>query len=159
MNQPNDLDPQRAVDICPFVQDLPSFRVETQPGVFAQGEPGLQALAADAATEALNSTAAPIDHADMLVAAVTGEALRGTVRVRVEQIARHGHTPDSDEMLPIYALADDVIAQAKLARSAIGVTGRDRNLNAAKRRLLRAAALCWAAFDRLERATKDERGE
>jgi hypothetical protein len=134
-------------------------RVETRPGVFAQGEPGLQALAADAATQALNQPDAPVGQADMLVAAVTGEALRGTVRMRVEQIAKHGHTPDSDDMLPITLLAKGAQDMVGLARAAIGVTGRDRNLDAAKKRLLRAAALCWAAFDRLERATADERGQ
>jgi hypothetical protein len=130
-------------------------RLETQPGVFAAGEPGLQALAADAATQALGQTDAPIAFADMLVAAVTGEPLRATVRMRVEQIVRHGHTPDTDEMLPIHQLVADAQEMAGLARSAIGVTGTDRNLDAAEKRLARTAALCWAAIDRIRMGRKD----
>jgi hypothetical protein len=142
------------------MRGIEGVRVETTaPGVFKQGEPGLQALAADVATQALGQTPAPIAQADSLVAAVTGEALRATVRMRVEQITQHGHTPDLDRALPLHTLADEAVAMAKLARAAVGVTGRDRNLNAAKKRLARTAALCWAAFDRLEMAQPDERGE
>jgi hypothetical protein len=69
------------------MRGIEGVRVETTaPGVFKQGEPGLQALAADVATQALGQTPAPIAQADSLVAAVTGEALRATVRMRVEQI-------------------------------------------------------------------------
>jgi hypothetical protein len=121
-------------------------RLETgNPGVFTD----LGAIARDVAIQALGSTDAPIGQADDLVAIVSGQALALTVQMRVEQVVKHGHTPDSDLMLPIGLLPTEVQNMAGLARAAIGITGSDRNLDAGVKRLARTAALCWAAIDRI----------
>lgn len=76
---------------------------------------------------------------------------------RVAQIVRHGHTAEADEMMPILWLPKRVKEFAELAYRAIGVTGADRNLDAAEKRLAQTAALCLAAIDRLRLARS--RGE
>lgn len=131
--------------MIPDDQQPAGDRVETAPGVFSD----LNALARDAAIQSLNGSAALISQADDLVAIVTGPALAMTVAMRVEQVVKHGHTPDSDLMLPIGLLVTEAQNMAAMARTAIGVTGADRNLDVGVKRLARTAALCWAAIDRI----------
>jgi hypothetical protein len=112
--------------------------------------PPLMTQAMDQAVQALTGTSAPIARADELIAAVAGDALRATVHMRVEQIVKHGHTVEGDAMLPIGMLPREAKDRVISAIEAIGVTGRDRDLGLAMRRLDRAAALCWAARDRIQ---------
>jgi hypothetical protein len=137
----------------------PQPRVEIEPGVFATGTAALQALAADAAVQALGQTPAPLSLQDELLAAVTGSALRAVVAMRVDQIAKHGHTAEDDGMLPPASLLNTA---KSILTSAIALTsGYDRDLSELERGqrcAAKAAAMCMAAHDRIGLAIRESNG-
>lgn len=116
--------------------------------------PALDALGRDVALQALGESDAPIARADEIAAAVTGEALKATVMMRVEQIVKHGHDPKDDLMLPIVFLPNQAKLMAMAAHEAVMAGGDGRDLQLARRRLARTAALCWAAIDRIDAAVE-----
>jgi hypothetical protein len=137
----------------------PPPRVEIEPGVFLTGTSALQALAVDAATQALGQTPAPLSLQDDLLAAVTGTALCAVVAMRVDQIAKHGHTADGDAMLPPSSLLNTA---KSILTSALALTsGYDRDLvelERGQRCAAKAAAMCMAAHDRIALAIRERKG-
>jgi hypothetical protein len=100
----------------------------------------------------------PLARADELLAAIAGPAVRRVLEMRIEQIVKHGHSAENDETLPLLWLPKQARRDhAQIACDRIGVTGKDRNLEAAEKSLARTAALCLAALDRIRRAR--ERGK
>lgn len=120
-------------------------RIETAcPGVFVD----LDEASRDVAIQALAQSDAPIGDADDLVAIVTGPALKAVVLARVEQVAKHGHTPARDADLPIKHLPHH--ARSMIIDTVDLLEGPHRNLVVARRRLAKAAAMLMAAVDRVD---------
>jgi hypothetical protein len=119
---------------------------------------GTNAIVDAATTETAQSLFAaadvPLARSEELLAALQGPAMRAVCAMRVEQIVKHGHTAENDEMLPILWLPKQARDHAQIACDRVGVTGKDRNLEAAKLSLARTAALCLAAIDRIDAAMK-----
>ena len=90
-----------------------------------------------------------LGEADEILAALQGPAVRAVLTARVEQFTLHGHYREHDAMLPIGALPRRAREMAQMASEVIDATVEQRNLEVAKRRLARTAALCLAAIDRL----------
>jgi hypothetical protein len=111
----------------------------------------------EAAQTIFSAAEVPLASADELLAAVTGPAVRCVLEMRIEQMVKHGHTAANDELLPILWLPRQAADHAQIACDRIGVTGKDRNLDSAKRQLAISAALCLAAIDRIRAA--QEAGE
>jgi hypothetical protein len=131
------------------------------PILHSQGEsrmtelpPGTNAIvdaALDDVTQTLFTAAdVPLMRSEELLAALQGPAMRSLMHMRIEQIVKHGHTAENDLMLPILWLPKQARDHAQIACERIGVTGRDRDLELAKRALARSAALCLAAIDRID---------
>ncbi|MES2138005.1 MAG: hypothetical protein V4502_13230 [Pseudomonadota bacterium] len=99
-----------------------------------------------------SATGVPLAGQAEILAALTGPALRAVLDARVELRVKHGHSAEGDLMLAITALPKAAKDYAQMAVEAIGVTGRDRNLGLARRRLARSAALILAAIDRIDAA-------
>lgn len=117
------------------------------------GTAGIVQAGLDQARQTLFSAAdVPLAGTYDLLAAVSGYAVRIVLEMRIEQIVKHGHTSENDEMLPILWLPKQAKDYAQIACDRIGVTGKDRNLDAAERALARCAALCLASIDRLRQA-------
>jgi hypothetical protein len=118
--------------------------------------PGTNAIVESAVEETaqtlFSAADVPLANADELLAALQGPAMRAVCEMRIEQIVKHGHTADNDAMLPILWLPKQARDHAQIACDRIGVTGRDRNLDSAKKSLARTAALCMAAIDRIDAA-------
>jgi hypothetical protein len=93
---------------------------------------------------------ARLEQAEEIMAALQGSAVRAVLEARVEQIAKHGHGREHDAMLPIGALPRRAKEMAQMASEVIDATVEQRNLDVARRRLARTAALCLAAIDRLD---------
>lgn len=99
----------------------------------------------------LAASDAPFRFAPELVAALRGPAMRAVLEQRIEQIAKHGHTADSDGDLPLGWLPKEVSDYSVIARQCIA-DGPHRNLARGRRSLAKTAALCLAAIDRIDRA-------
>lgn len=105
------------------------------------------------------TTAAETIAADELVNAAFGPAVRDAIDMRITQITQHGHTREKDADLPIDWLPREAAQRALAAVDRIRGTQERRNLPAARLALLRVAALCLAAVDRLDlviKAAEDE---
>jgi hypothetical protein len=111
----------------------------------------------DAAKQTLFSAASvPLASAEELLAAVSGPALKAVLEMRIEQIVKYGHTVENDAMLPLLWLPRQAADYARIACDRVGVTGKDRNLNAAIKALVRSAALSLAAIDRIKAAIMEQ---
>lgn len=91
-----------------------------------------------------------VEQLPELLAALQGPAVRDTLAMRIEQIARHGHSAARDDLLPLDDLPRIGCEFGKQARELI-VPGERRNLAAARRKLVRMTAAGLAAIDRLDR--------
>lgn len=108
-----------------------------------------EVIADEAPQAILRSCDTPIVALDELLAALKGPALQLVLDARVEQIAKHGHDREHDEMLAIDRLPRLAREMAGMANDLLGHDER-RNLPVARRRLARCAALCMAAIDRID---------
>jgi hypothetical protein len=106
----------------------------------------------EAAQTLFSAADVPLARTDELLAAIQGPSLRAVLEFRVEQIVKHGYTAENDAMLPLLWLPRQATDYAQIACDRIGVTGKDRNLESAKRALARAAAMCLASMDRITAA-------
>lgn len=79
-----------------------------------------------------------------------GPALQAAIAARLQQVVRHGHDAEADAMLALDALP--LRAREYLAAALEQIRGHhtERNLPVARKNLARTAALCLAAYDRLE---------
>src|SRR5688572_1972686 len=91
--------------------------------------------------------------------AIRGPAVRGAIDMRLEQLLKHGHDSEHDMMLPLDQLPRLARERAIMAIEQISGTGEKQNLPVARRNLLRAAAICLAAVDRLDVVMKAKEGE
>jgi hypothetical protein len=121
---------------------------ELPPGTSAIVEQGLE----EAAQALFSAADVPLARADELLAAIAGPAVRAVLEMRIEQIVKHGHSIENDETLPLLWLPRQAREHAQVACDRIGVTGKDRNLEAVEKSLARTAALCLAALDRIRAA-------
>lgn len=117
-------------------------------------DPNIDAMIAatlDAAPEGLPRLAMdfPMARVGELLAAIQGPALRAVLDARIEQIVKHGHDAEHDQMQPIGQLPKLARETAAMAMDTLGGDER-RNIPVARRRLARAAAICMAAIDRLD---------
>lgn len=106
--------------------------------------------ALDEARQTLFSAAdVPLASAEELVAIVTAASVRAMLEARIDQVVKHGHTPEQDANLPLKILPCH-------ARSSIVDTldlldrGPRQNLHVARRRLAKAGAILLAAIDRID---------
>lgn len=122
---------------------------------------GTRAIVNQAVEEAGQSLFAaadvPLARTDELLAAVQGPAIRAVLEARIEQIVRHGHDREHDEMLPITRLPQLAREQLSMALDTSLTAGERRDLRVARRRLARSAAMCLAAIDRLDMLTDKRR--
>ena len=88
-------------------------------------------------------------------APVEGRAIEAVLAERTRQIAKFGHTPESDAALPLKQLPREA---ARFLTAAIEDVQyqRDAWRNHARRHLIRAAAMILAAMDRIEAEPRDE---
>jgi hypothetical protein len=122
-----------------------TLRIESEcPGVFVD----LDMASRDTAIQSLKESDARLFQADDMVALVTGPALKAIVAARVDQVAKHGHTPDRDADLPLKHLPHH--ARSMLLDTVDLLEGPHRNLVVARRRLAKAAAMLMAAIDRVD---------
>lgn len=84
-----------------------------------------------------------------IMAALAGPAARMALQMRLEQIVKHGHDREHDEMLPIMRLPQLAREQLSMALDTSLTAGDRRDLRVAKLRLARAAAMCLAGIDRI----------
>lgn len=96
----------------------------------------------------------PIARTDELLAAIQGPAVRAALEARIDQIVRHGHDREHDEMLPITRLPQLAREQLSMALDVMGSDDR-RNLAVARRRIARGVAIGLAAIDRLDMISKE----
>lgn len=115
-------------------------------------DPNVDALIDAAMEEAPQALLAaddvPLLRTDELLAAIQGPALRLVLEARIEQIIKHGHDSESDQMLAITRLPQLAREQGAMAIDVLGHDDR-RNIKVAIRRLARSAAINLAAIDRL----------
>ena len=90
----------------------------------------------------------PLARSDELLLAVQGKAVRAVLEMRIEQMVKHGHTIEGDLDLPLFWLPRE--ARESLCAAGDSLVGAKRNLVLARRRIVRAAALCLAAIDVLD---------
>lgn len=123
---------------------------------------GTRAIVEETVDQAAQSlfTAAdvPLSRADELLAILQGPALRAGLEARIEQIVKHGHTPESDVMLPMLMLAHRTREMLDAAADLLP-KGDRRNLEVAKKRAARVIALASALFDRIEAEQRIETGK
>jgi hypothetical protein len=91
---------------------------------------------------------------DELLNAAQGPAIRDVVEMRTQQIARYGHTREADADLPLDQLPREAAQRIQTAVERIRATEERRSLPGARVALVRAAAMCLAAVDRLDLAIK-----
>lgn len=91
-------------------------------------------------------------YLDEIDNAIRGPAVRGAIDMRLEQLLKHGHDAEHDMMLPIDQLPRLARERTAMAIEQISGTGEKQNLPVARKNLLRAAAICLAAVDRLDAA-------
>lgn len=91
-------------------------------------------------------------YLDEIANAIRGPAMQATIDMRIEQIVRHGHDSEHDAMLPIDRLARDAAGRFAAAVDHMSGAGERRDLAAARRVLVRAAAIGLAAIDRIDMA-------
>jgi hypothetical protein len=101
----------------------------------------------------------PLARSAELLAALQGSAMRAVMHMRIEQMVKHGHSRESDAMLPLLWLPKQAADHARNACDRVGVTGQGRNLAAAKKALARSAALALAAIDRIDFEIAQSGGE
>lgn len=104
----------------------------------------------EAAQSIFSAADIPLARTEELLAALQGPAMRAVCAMRIEQMVKHGHSTESDAVLPLLWLPRQAQSHALMACERIGVTGHGRNLDGAKKALARCAALCLAAYDRVE---------
>jgi len=125
--------------------------MEPIPGTASIVQAGL-----DEAVQSLFDVAdAPLASAEELRRAVTSPAVKAVLEMRIEQMVKHGHTAENDDSLPIGWLPKEARDYAGIALNCIGPTASERNLPRALKSLARTAALCLAAYDRIDRAMKN----
>lgn len=135
--------------------------LRASPGDGLSGTRALVQQGIDAARQTLfspnlfNVADVPLASADELIAAISGEAVKCVLEMRIEQIVKHGHTPENDAMLPLLWLPRQAVGYGQIACERIGVTGKDRNLDTAVKALSRQAALAIAAIDRILAAKRE----
>jgi hypothetical protein len=88
--------------------------------------------------------------------AARGPAVRAAVDMRIEQIVKHGHDAEHDSMLPVDELPRLARQRLAAAIEQISGTGEKQNLPVARKNLARTAAMCMAAIDRIDVATRRE---
>jgi hypothetical protein len=91
----------------------------------------------------------PLARTDELLAAISGDAVRSLLEMRIEQIIKHGHTAENDDTLPLGWLPKE--ARECLMMACDNMWGPNRDLAVARRRFVRAGAFVLAAIDRLDR--------
>jgi hypothetical protein len=113
--------------------------------------PGSQSIVQDgldhAAQSLFSAADVPLARAEDLRSAVTSAAVRQVLEMRLEQIVKHGHTPERDAELAMRHLPAN--ARSMIIDSMDLLEGPHRNLVVAKRRLAKAAAMLIAAIDRV----------
>lgn len=96
----------------------------------------------------------PLARSDELLAAIQGDAVRSVLAARIEQIFKHGHTPEHDFMLPIGWLGKE--ARDRLMMASDCLYAEKRNLPVARRRAAAAAAMALAFIDRIDAEMANE---
>lgn len=89
-------------------------------------------------------------YLDEIANAVRGPAVQLAIDMRIEQIVKYGHDAEHDALQPIDALSRLAAERLIHARDQILATGERRNLPIARLNLARAAAMCFAAIDRID---------
>jgi hypothetical protein len=74
-------------------------------------------------------------------------AMEDVMAARAEQIFRHGHTPQSDSARPLGEFTEDIYQRVKALREGVQF---NQARAVQRRRLVKLAALCLAAIDRLD---------
>lgn len=107
--------------------------------------------AIDEAAQSLFSAAdVPLARTDEILALIQGRAVREVLEQRITQVVKFGHTRDGDASLPSGWLPNDAKNDLIGALDLINGGPDRRDLPRARKRIIRAAALCLAALDRLE---------
>jgi hypothetical protein len=74
-------------------------------------------------------------------------AMEDVMAARAEQIFRHGHTPESDSARPLAEFTNDFYERVNALREGVQF---NQASSVQRRRLVKLAALCLAAIDRLD---------
>ena len=74
-------------------------------------------------------------------------AMEDVMAARAEQIFRHGHTPQSDSARPLGEFTEDIYQRGKALREGVQF---NQASSVQRRRLVKLAALCLAAIDRID---------
>lgn len=94
-----------------------------------------------------------------LLEALQGAAVRDVLAMRIEQIVKHGHDAERDDMMAIDFLPREAASRLQAAVDRLRGLEGVRNIPAARLGLVRATAMALAAIQRLDRAAKGvERG-
>lgn len=91
----------------------------------------------------------PLASTDQLLALIQGPAMRAVIEARIEQVVKHGHTPEGDADRPLRLLPNNARQMILDTLDLLDPGGR-QNLVVGRRRLARAAALLLAAIDRVD---------
>jgi hypothetical protein len=119
---------------------------ELPPGTHAIVQDGL-----DEARQTLFSAAdVPLARTDELLAAIAGSAVKAVLEARIEQILKHGHSPEADAELTLKYLPHHARSMIIDAVDLLQESGPHRNLVVGRRRLAKAAAMLLAAIDRVD---------
>lgn len=113
----------------------------------------------------MNPDSAPVEHPAITPGSLVGagpdtagaqtpavtyaplRAMEDVMAARAEQIFRHGHTLQSDSARPLGEFIDDIYQRGKALREGVHF---NQASTIQRRRLVKLAALCVAAIDRID---------
>lgn len=120
-------------------------------GLHAGSNASVVQVGLDHARQTLFSAAeVPLASITELVTAVTSPAVKAVLEARIEQIVKHGHTADRDDELLLKVIPGHARSMVLDGMDLLG--GPRRNLQVARRRFAKGAAMLIAAIDQLDRA-------
>lgn len=122
----------------------------TNPPLPDNTQPDPVGLAAQPVPPSTTSVATPpVGGGASLPPPLSTANIAALVAVRIDQILKHGHTPDADAAQPVLLLADGLRERAQRLRE--GVFMRPVDIASHRTRALKMIALGFALLDRLDR--------